>query len=100
MELFMNPFGDQKDINELIDSKQYPDFWKQIESFKKFSSDVGQTLTTHNSIMSSQEDFENRMQICSECPEFNPEQKRCYLCGCYMELKAKFTASKCPASKW
>jgi len=99
MDLF-EPQEESKDINQLIDSKQYPDFWQQIESFKKFTMDVGQTAVTHNSIMVSPEDFESRMQTCKECPEFNPEQKRCYLCGCYMELKAKFTASTCPASKW
>lgn len=103
MELFMDhldPHEEPKDVGELIDSRQYPDFWQQIENFKKFTMDVGQTAVNHNSVMVSPEDFESRMQICRECPEFNVEQKRCYLCGCYMEFKAKFTASNCPASKW
>jgi hypothetical protein len=97
----MNPFNEEPpEIKELIDEKQYPDFWQQIDNFKKFSQDVGQTVVGNQSVFVSQEESDIRMSTCMECPDFNHEQKRCYLCGCFMEHKVKFTASKCPASKW
>lgn len=85
---------------DLIDEKQYPDFWKQLENFKKFSKDVGQTAVNHRELFVSSEERIHRMKTCIECPEFNKEQKRCYKCGCHMEHKIKFTAAKCPLDKW
>jgi hypothetical protein len=40
------------------------------------------------------------MEVCVGCEKFDQKQKRCYLCGCFMENKMKFKAAKCPAKKW
>lgn len=85
---------------DLIDDNQYPDFLQQIENFKKFSKDVGQSVKKNSSVLASKEDVEHRMKTCIQCQHFDKQQKRCYMCGCFMEHKIKFTAAECPLSKW
>ncbi|NDB62206.1 hypothetical protein EB001_27770 [bacterium] len=43
---------------------------------------------------------EERMSICRECPELEPELARCKMCGCFMKGKTLFKDSKCPLGKW
>lgn len=43
---------------------------------------------------------EERMSICRECPELEPELARCKMCGCFMKGKTLFMDSKCPLDKW
>jgi predicted Zn-ribbon and HTH transcriptional regulator len=57
--------------------------------------------STHNGF-ASQEAYRSREVICDSC-----DQKQKYLrftfcnkCGCNMNLKARFAASKCPLDKW
>lgn len=85
---------------DFIDPKQYPDFWDQVKGFKEFVSEVGQTVVSGSTVFVSEELIENRLNICSECNQFNPTSKRCYLCGCFMEHKAKFKDAECPMNMW
>lgn len=41
-----------------------------------------------------------RVAICGGCEHFQKVARRCKLCGCFVHLKAKAQASKCPAGKW
>ena len=43
----------------------------------------------------SNEEYDKRLQICSECPLFT-KKRSCTICGCNMDLKAKWKTSKCP----
>jgi hypothetical protein len=90
----------KQEYPEFIDPQQYPDFWEQINNFKKFASEVGQDVVKGESILCSEEMVQKRLDICNDCSQFNKESKRCYLCGCFMEYKIRFTSSTCPASKW
>lgn len=47
---------------------------------------------------SSGEEYQRRINICSEC-EFLSEGT-CLKCGCYPEFKAAFKKQKCPIKKW
>lgn len=40
-----------------------------------------------------------RFDKCAECP-FLTESLQCQVCGCFVELKVKLTAEKCPKGKW
>ena len=84
----------------MIDPQQYPDFWEQMNRFRKFLKDVGQDVSEGNGFLVSEEKAIERMNICNECPQFNKDSKRCYMCGCFMEHKIKFKSSSCPVSKW
>ena len=85
---------------EFIDREKYPDFWEQMKHFREFAKSVGQDITEGDAIFVSEEKLKNRESICNDCSQFNRESKRCYLCGCYMEVKWKFKASSCPISMW
>jgi Family of unknown function (DUF6171) len=41
---------------------------------------------------------ERRMEICNQCPEYH--HYICRQCGCFMPIKVKFTANRCPLGKW
>lgn len=43
---------------------------------------------------------DGRMEICKACPELIPVVNQCKKCGCFMELKTKLEAAKCPLGKW
>lgn len=41
-----------------------------------------------------------RLMICRDCPSFNCGSTSCKECGCYMNIKTKFSAMVCPLKKW
>lgn len=41
-----------------------------------------------------------RLNICLVCPELIQITKQCKKCGCFMSVKTKLEASKCPLGKW
>lgn len=44
------------------------------------------------------DEYNSRYSVCKEC-EFM-DHDRCCECGCFMKIKAKFKAMKCPVNKW
>jgi len=45
------------------------------------------------------EDADHRWAVCQACPELM-SSNRCRQCGCFMKLKTKVRAAKCPLDKW
>jgi hypothetical protein len=43
---------------------------------------------------------ENRIEICKACPELIKLTTQCKKCGCFMSVKTKMEAAKCPIGKW
>lgn len=41
-----------------------------------------------------------RLDICGSCEYLLKQQKRCGLCGCFIEIKSVIDTSKCPVEKW
>lgn len=41
-----------------------------------------------------------RMDTCANCKSFDKSSSRCGLCGCFMNLKIRLEASRCPIGKW
>lgn len=41
----------------------------------------------------------HRINICQQCP-FLMKHTRCEKCGCFMKVKTRIGASKCPEGKW
>lgn len=37
----------------------------------------------------SAEEFERRLTICEGCEHFNPENRKCKLCRCFMDVKCE-----------
>jgi predicted Zn-ribbon and HTH transcriptional regulator len=42
----------------------------------------------------------SRMSICRGCPELIGVTSQCKKCGCFMLIKTKIEAAKCPLGKW
>ena len=41
-----------------------------------------------------------RFDICKSCPELIKLTSQCKQCGCFMAVKTKLEAAKCPMGKW
>jgi hypothetical protein len=48
----------------------------------------------------SDEEYDQRLDICKACPSFLHMTNQCKKCGCFMNFKAKYQISKCPIGKW
>ena len=42
---------------------------------------------------------EERLQVCGAC-EHRKLNYVCSICGCFLRIKTKFIAAKCPIDKW
>lgn len=91
---------EEKNAPEFINPNEYPDFWTQMQNFQKFLKDVGQVPSNGNSVLVSEEKRLKRQELCNECSQFNKDSKRCRMCGCFMEVKWRFTKSECPMNIW
>ena len=70
----------------------YPNFFNMM---KNFSSEVIKFAKGGFKYVSP-EDYEERLDACFKCPNVRNPGFRCGLCGCNMELKAKWKTSECP----
>jgi hypothetical protein len=43
---------------------------------------------------------EQRLITCSNCSEFRKMSRQCSLCGCFMDVKARYKHATCPQGKW
>lgn len=41
-----------------------------------------------------------RLTICTGCPEYRPDARRCQQCGCFLKFKTALRTAHCPAGKW
>ncbi len=41
-----------------------------------------------------------RILVCRSCPELIQATTQCKQCGCFMAVKTKLEAAKCPLGKW
>lgn len=48
----------------------------------------------------SENDANNRLSICKQCPFFENNSQRCSKCGCYLSVKTYLKAERCPIGKW
>lgn len=83
-----------------MNPQEYPDFWEQMKGFTDFLKDVGQDVSEGHGIFVTEEKQKERLETCGQCEHFDQNQRRCYLCGCFMEHKIKFKSSSCPDSRW
>ena len=48
----------------------------------------------------TEEQAEERLDVCKACPELIQVTKTCKKCGCFMTLKTKLAKAVCPLEKW
>lgn len=66
---------------------------QKIETVKGIARAVGTILGSQKI---SQEEIEHRRQICSDCHWSKVRDKKCHLCGCFIELKIRDPQASCP----
>jgi hypothetical protein len=97
--LFRNKQRDSE-LPQLLNGNDYPDFWEQIEGFKKFAESVNQGAKEGKGILVPEEVSKLRLEECGRCDYYDKQQNRCKKCGCYMKVKVKFVNTSCPVGKW
>ena len=48
----------------------------------------------------SPEAYESRIEVCRGCPHFGGVSQRCWVCGCFMPVKARIADAVCPVGRW
>ena len=66
-----------------------------LEMAKTFSKELT-TYIANGAPNVTKEDYEERLNACKVCPHLMEQKKRCGLCGCLIEHKAKWKTTKCP----
>jgi len=64
--------------------------WNLLKSLRDFTKDGCRTLSV--------DDYKRRLDVCTACPQ--RERNKCGICGCYLSLKARGRAFRCPLDKW
>lgn len=79
---------------------EFPSINDQVKNFTQFIQDAIMDAVSGNEVFVTEEVKEQRLNTCNQCEYFNSEQVRCIKCGCFLEHKSSFTASKCPINLW
>jgi len=87
----------KEDENEHLYIKP-PSFF---EMARKFTKAAGEHLANGMRTV-TQEVYMDRLDSCNKCPNLVKDKKRCGLCGCVLEHKAKWESAGCPdtPSRW
>lgn len=59
-----------------------------------------QALRAKQNFIISDEQFQERIEICKTCEHFVDWSSQCKVCGCIMNLKARLAGRDCPEGKW
>ncbi|NLZ82083.1 MAG: hypothetical protein GX915_00285 [Clostridiales bacterium] len=70
------------------DMDEYEEYKNMFEYIRNISDDI----------KSSQELYEERMEICKECDMLLSGM--CRKCGCFVEMRAAVEKNYCPGKKW
>jgi|TARA_B100001939_G_C16442080_1_gene405268 hypothetical protein len=85
----------------MSEEKNYPSLAKQGENLGKFVWELFQhTAKNPDSLLVSDEIYEERLNICKSCEWYDPEPIRCKKCGCWLQNKARMGLDSCPIGKW
>lgn len=71
------------------------DMWDKTEYFASLKNLID---NLDPDAKASEELYEERLRICTECEMFL--EAMCRSCGCYVELRAAVAKNCCPKKKW
>lgn len=88
--------GDGKCTGECRNQNQLPSKWQMAKNLAGAMKDAAKDgFSTEG-----EDEVQRRLAICEECPLFLPAERRCSVCGCAMNFKAKLRSQHCPEGKW
>lgn len=83
-----------------IDRNDFPSLKEMAFGLTKELKANLENVVSHGILLASPEEMEKRLGICLGCEFFHVEYSRCLKCGCFMNMKTRLQASKCPVDKW
>ena len=70
------------------------------EQYKEKNGVTPLDLLSPQTIQASEEKSKYRHEICMGCENHVHITDQCKKCGCFMKIKTKLDAAKCPIGKW
>ena len=83
------PFCEYEEVNKL----------NFLDKAKSFTNSVYK-FTKSGFHRVSQEQKQERLNICESCDKMNKDNKTCNECGCYLDIKTGWATESCPLGKW
>lgn len=77
-------------------SDEFPSIIKQGKNIISSIKDI----VSGDQFLASNDIQQHRMDVCRMCDSYSERRKRCKECGCFLEIKVKFSYSECPLNKW
>lgn len=88
----------QKKMLAQEDISKFPSKFQMSRNLIKTGWNAMKNVAAGNQLIASSEEAYRRLTICESCSNY--KEKRCTLCGCFMEQKAHLQVAECPANKW
>jgi hypothetical protein len=82
------------------ETPKYPSATDQAKNLTKVTGKILSQVLAGDKVMAPEEIQRARIQTCHSCDKYDRNQKRCYECGCFVEIKSKFALEGCPLGKW
>ncbi len=82
------------------ETPKYPSISEQAKNITEATGRVLNNIFSGQTITSPQAVQESRIQTCLRCDKFDKSQRRCYECGCFIDVKVRFALEQCPLGKW
>ncbi len=79
---------------------KYPSIREQAKNITKSTGKVLNNIFSGQNITVPKAVQESRIRTCLNCDRYDKYQRRCYECGCYIDIKTQFAIEKCPLDKW
>lgn len=72
----------------------------QTQPQKKFTLIDAAKAVVNRDGLADQSIVDKRLEVCSKCPALLALTRQCTKCGCFVDLKSKFSQANCPDFKW
>jgi hypothetical protein len=79
---------------------KYPSIAQQAKNLTEATGKILGRSLSGDDVLVSNDVHQSRIEICKRCDKYDQYQKRCYECGCFIDVKARFVIEQCPLDKW
>ena len=72
----------------------------KMNDISKTTTNIIYALIKEGKVLAEASKANNRMAICENCEFLKKDFYQCDKCKCFMKVKTKLDAAKCPIDKW
>jgi len=99
------PFYNKPKTPLATPAPQMPSVFEMVTNLAGSAKDIASNAIQTGNVIAGKDKIEYRLGFCNGCEFYldsngDGKKDRCSKCGCYMEIKTKFIATKCPVGKW